>query len=448
MRILSIGFALPGRGFDNHNIVNAPAFFDYDALVVDPVAVSQSIEEIAGGGADFRTGDNQVVANLSSSPLVVGLDSLLQSRRQQTELLLRRGGTIVVAAAPDVAHSDVVGLPGYRRYSWLPAPEGREWRDVLSPAFGKGCRVADASHAFGAYAEYAGKRCAYRAFFVEGSGDMSVFARSEGGAAIGVELSVGNGRVVFVPAPREISAGAARAELATVIHDCLSRLSDLRSEEEEPGWASALPLPGLEQLEAAEAEAGEKREEAAEAYEAARLARKEVSDMRRLVWAEGPALAEAVRSTLTLLGFSTHDDEGIAVTEGGYRLLVEAAGSDGAVGLEAHHRLRARRERELEGAGQMPGGILVVTGWREQEADERGQEYDDALAIAAEGQRYCLLTGGELLQAGSVALAGGAERAAELRAAIAGTEGRFELPASARVPEAQVASGAPAETEA
>ena len=36
-RILSLGFPLPGTHVDNYTFLSAPAFFDYDAIVVDPL---------------------------------------------------------------------------------------------------------------------------------------------------------------------------------------------------------------------------------------------------------------------------------------------------------------------------------------------------------------------------------------------------------------------------
>ena len=438
MKILSIGMPLPGRSVDNHNIVNAPAFFDYDALIIDPAAVSKTIEEIAAGGGDYRTGDDLAVGNLSVSPLILGLDELLRSRRQQTELLLRRGGVVVVVVTPDIAHSEIAGLPGYRRYSWLPSPEGATWSQILAPAYGKGCRSVTSEHPFAAYADHLGDNAAYHAFLVEDlAAPMSVFARSPGGAAIGAEYRIDRGRVVFIPAPREQKAGLARAELANVLRDALLALSELQSEESEPAWASAQPLAGLEQLEAAEAEAGQAANEASSQLEAALAARRAVTDVRRLLWAEGHLLDEAVLLALGHLGFVRDEDEELAVTDGDAFVLIEAASSDGAVGLEAHHRLRARRERVLEATGATPGGILLVTGYRDDPLAERPQQYDDALAVAAASQRYCLLTGDQLFAAVSYALAApGSDALAALRQSLLATEGPFEGPESMQVAEA------------
>ena len=442
MKILSIGMPLPGRSIDNHNIINAPAFFDYDALVIDPAAVSKTIEEIAGGGADYRTGDDLPVGNLSASPLIVGLDELLRSRRQQAELLLRRGGIIVAVVTPDIPHSEIAGLPGYRRLSWLPSPEGASWSEVLAHAYGKGCKPASSDHPFAAYADFLGDSAAYHAFLVEDAVPAAtVYARSPGGAPIGAEYRVDRGRVVFIPAPREPKAGLARAELANALREALVGLAELQSVEDEPDWAAAQPLAGLEQLEAAEAEAEQALKEAQHAHQAAVAARAGVTDVRRVLWAEGHALEEAVALALAQLGFTRQDEERLTVRESDREILVEAFASEAEVGLEAHHKLRARREAALEASGAMPAGLLVVTGYRGEHPGERAQQYADSLAVAAESQRYCLITGDQLFSLVSYALsAPGGDALAHLRQSLLATEGSFEAPDTVSAGSEEVAT--------
>jgi hypothetical protein len=432
MKILSIGMPLPGRSVDNHNIVNAPAFFDYDALVIDLAAVSKTIEEVVAGASDFKTGDELPVGNLTASPLMVGLDEVLRSRRQQVELLLRRGGIIAAVIAPDLVHSEIAGLPGYRRYALLPAPEGAAWSQILAPAYGRGCTAVASEHPFASYADHLGANAAYHAFLVENvCPPVAVFARSPGGAAIGAEYRVGRGRVVFIPGPREQKAGLARAELANVLRASLLGLAELQSVEAEPDWAAGQPLAGLEQLEAAEAEALQTLSDAEAAHEAAVAARSAVTNVRRLLWAEGHALEAAAAQALTHLGFVRTDDDELKFSDSEHVVLVEAAASDGAVGLEAHHRLRARREQSLESTGTMPLGLLVVTGYRDQPPADRPQQFDDTLPVAAESQRYCLTTGDQLFAAVSYALsAPGEDALAALRRSILSTEGLFEAPES------------------
>ena len=75
MRILSLGFPLPGAPIDNHDFASAPSFFDYAAIVVDPHAVSELIEEGVAGGSAPRTHDGVRDVNGATAPGAVCLAS-------------------------------------------------------------------------------------------------------------------------------------------------------------------------------------------------------------------------------------------------------------------------------------------------------------------------------------------------------------------------------------
>lgn len=54
-RILSLGYPMPGVQVDNYNLLSAPSFFDYDALVVDPHATARYVRDVLEGTAEGRT---------------------------------------------------------------------------------------------------------------------------------------------------------------------------------------------------------------------------------------------------------------------------------------------------------------------------------------------------------------------------------------------------------
>ena len=159
----------------------------------------------------------------------------------------------------------------------------------------------------------------------------------------------------------------------------------------------------------------------------------------RLLWADGPALHEAVHSALAILGLKPHESgEGFAA--GGELLLLETEGSEAEIGLAAHHRLRRRREEHLEAQGVMPRGLLVVNGFRDLPPDDRLDQYTPALAAAAESQRYALLTGQQLFDLATTALENGAEPALVRR--LLATEGPWQ--AAAGEPSSNGAAEMPA----
>ena len=46
MRVLAIGYPLPDMAIDNYNPLTAPAYSDYDALIIDPASITKSVHAL------------------------------------------------------------------------------------------------------------------------------------------------------------------------------------------------------------------------------------------------------------------------------------------------------------------------------------------------------------------------------------------------------------------
>lgn len=226
MRTLVIGVPLPHVTFDNYSFVSAPAFSDYRRLIVETAAVSTSVEEVVSGAAEHRTFAGHPVTNGPSSAQAFGLQQLLEMRRRETEWFLARGGVVACFAHPDVAHPCVGESCGWRRYAWLPAPPGFRYDQHLLPGFGiPGAELNEPDHPFAPYITELSPRFAYRTTVDETAPNFSdygrVFARSRGGAAIAVELTVDDGRVILLPPLFETESD--RTSTAQILHACFER---------------------------------------------------------------------------------------------------------------------------------------------------------------------------------------------------------------------------------
>ncbi len=62
-----------------------------------------------------------------------------------------------------------------------------------------------------------------------------MFARSPGGAAVGVELEAGPGRVVLLPPLGSLDYSKDRIPLANVLNDCLERMRPSTTDQ-PPQW--------------------------------------------------------------------------------------------------------------------------------------------------------------------------------------------------------------------
>ena len=202
-RTLVIGIPMPHATFDNYSIASAPSISEYTRLIVEMSAVSRVVEEIVLGSAEHATFAGQAVANGPTTVRAFGLADLLTMRGRETRQLFAGGGTAVCIAYPDATHEGITGLASWRRYGWLPEPEGFRFGTGLLPGFGKtSVEVSDQAHPFAAYVAMFGSRMAYRAHAAEspaGARALRIFGRSSGGAAVAFDVRVSNGRMVFLP---------------------------------------------------------------------------------------------------------------------------------------------------------------------------------------------------------------------------------------------------------
>ncbi len=436
MRILSLGFPMPGPPVDNHSFASAPTFFDYDALVVDPAALSRLIEEVVDGSAGHTTRSGERVTNAPSAPDDVALGNLLRDRRDETARLLARGGLVVCFAHPNAAHPLVAGLAECDRYSWLPPPAGLRYREpFLRRGAGSEFLPAERDHPFASYVEQFRGHLAYRAYFDDTvpafAGTGQVFVRSGGGAAVGIELAIGQGRAVFLPPPAREPTGDRRYVFSNALQEGIRQTLRLAAKASPPRWLGEYELPGVRERATARDEAKDALAQAREALAGREQAVDELERYRRLLWQEGKyGLEEPVRAALALLGFEIVPQDIDRPAElqlgSGTRdqtsVLLEVDASVEAVAMAGHHRL-LRRLEEAIAQGKPKRGLLIINGYRTQPPPERPAQYQDSLRLAAERMRYCVATTEQLFHAVRAALAGDEATVRAFRDRLLTTEG-------------------------
>ena len=373
MRILSVGFPLPGAAIDNYTFLSAPAFFDYDAIVVDPRTLSQLIDDVVGGTIVHTTYSGEAVVNGTSGPGVVSLAELLHNRADETARLLARGGLVVCLAIPNAAHEGVHGFASVDRYCWLPAPYGLTYDSpFMKRGPGRELAPTDVDHPFGAMLERVKARVAFQIYFEDDASSLGrcVVARSIGGVPVAVELPVGDGRIVLLPPPARALDSQGRYEMSEALQQAMHQSLRLRSGSNSPRWLSEYPPPGLSERLAERDEATRHLSEAQSALENCATDTDELRGHQRLLWEEGRiGLEKAARQALTLLGFRVWPDAIDAPSTielggpgpGRRAALLETEGSEEAVGLSPHYRLRRRIEESLA-VGSLQRGVLLING--------------------------------------------------------------------------------------
>jgi hypothetical protein len=416
LRVLALGIGLPDAQVDNYDWASALSFYDYDALVIDPAnAVSKLIEGVVRRGESFLTYTDDAVEAGPGSSETVGLLELLRRRQEETSRHLARGGLIVCFGYPDLPHAEVAGFTGCHRYYWLPAPEGHDYgAKYLKAANGVHVQVTDYEHPFADYLEKLRNNVLYRTAFAEGAagfGDKArTIGRSPGGAAIAIDMSVAGGRVIFIPA---LPARISDSERSAIAHSLVTAIRNtllVSAEGDPPEWLERFPLPGLDAARERQESAEEKLDEIEKEANDARNEYRGIDRFRRLLWQEGKyGFDLPVRDALARLGFinfSQPDDPGSFLYDAEH-VFLETESSDQAVGMEPHYRLRQRLEQRIASESRRARGLIVINGYRTLPPDERSQQYEDSLRIAAESMRYCVVEASKLFEAVKEHMEGG-----------------------------------------
>jgi len=431
LRLLSIGHPLRNPLVDNHSIFNAPSLFDYEAIVLDVGGVFDSIREVVEGAVEHRTRSGLPIVNGEPSAAAAGLADLLKRRQDELQRALERGAVVAVFLHPQATLPQVSGFSGLDRYFLLPAPAGMAWDSrAIRGGEGTSAAVTDHGHPFAPVIDVLRADLLYRAYLDDRAagfaGSAHVIARSPGGGVVSAAFEVASGQVVFIPTARTAGTNLSMPLASALIDAMRGILGDPRATP--PPWIAKVEVAGLAEREQAAAEARETLERAREALDAAEHARTELARVRDVLWVEGDsALVPAAMRCLVLLGFEPAGDQRLQAPEG--ELFVEAAASDGPVGMAPHYRLRTRIDAVIAEEGRAPRGLVVVSGQRTQPPAERDEPYNSSSRVAAEATGYALLTSTDLFAAASAALAGGLgdETAANLRARLIGTDGLVEV---------------------
>lgn len=422
MRILSLSHRLMNPSIDNHHIFNAPAVVDYEAIVVDVAELANTIRNAVLVKERYETYASLPVVNGEPIDGVAGIADTLRRRRDEFTRALERGAVVIVMAHPPAPISGVAGYQGLDNYFFLPAPTGLSWdRATIRGGEGTTCAIAEPDHPTADVIDTYRRDLIYRCYFDDRApgfaGNARVIGRSEGGVPTAVEFAVLNGRVIFLPPPRE--AGARHLiqreskALVTAFDDLLKR-----SDENAPRWLPNIEVPGLHDLDQERALRQAAVERAQAELATASGAVDDLSVLRDVLWRTGDhGLRPAALRCAEVLGFAideTRDGDPLLL-DGDRQLHLVVAGSEEAVDMAPHYRLRARLDAIIERRAEVPRGLIVANGQRLTRPAERQRQIAPALRVAAESVGYAVVTATDLYDAATASLAGLSE---ETRAAI------------------------------
>ena len=214
-----------------------PRFFDYDAIVVEPAGDVE--DDQRGRHARRRNATTYDEEASRERP-----DHRQRHRpgrspappRDETERLLARGGLVVVFAYPDVAHPTSPASPartvttGCRRLrAWTTPP-------YVKPAGGTEVKAAGLRAPLRRLLRIARQQRPVPRPVHASRTQRQGHRPQPGGAAIAIELQVGGGRVIFLPAlPAAPRTRRTRHVATTIVTPCADRPAPRRRGPSRPG---------------------------------------------------------------------------------------------------------------------------------------------------------------------------------------------------------------------
>lgn len=447
VRILSLSHRLADPLIDNHNIFNAPALTDYEAIAIDIGAVAESISSAAAASESFVTFADDPVVNGEPVDGVAGIADTLHRRHDELTRALERGAIVMVFAHPPSRITGVAGYQGLDRYFMLPAPNGLGWdSSLLRGGAGNTFAITAPDHPAVDVLESYRRDALYRCFFDDRApgfaGNARVIARSEGGLPVSVEFSVLNGRVIFMPPPKESGARwIVQKESKAIVAAFRALLG--HADEEAPRWTAKIEVPGLDERISEQALRQAALERAETDLVEANESLGELGAIRDVLWRAGDiGLGPAVARCAELLGFEAQHTDGDApiFVDGDRELHYVVAAAEEAVDMAPHYRLRARLDGLIERRSQVARGLIVANGQRLTRPEERQREIAPALAVAAESVGYAVITARSLFDAAVAALDGLSEETkAAIRMRLLNVDGVVELDDLLRTADAETA---------
>ena len=408
-RYLAIDWLLDHAAIDREGFFDRSSFAAFDAVFVDPLALSRHWAEGTAPGTDgARRTDPEKDRGFGRT-----LAAWMAKRREETSDLLRRRGGIVVCRLQPRGESLEIGAPGtpaerVDRYTWLPhvalVDRQHQFTFPSNGRFvarrGQDVLVASSGSSFEEYLKAFQDRITYTAVYQDLLSTplerfATVLARNRVGDAIALEIPVDEGRLVLLPS----TEGVSPSREADVLLEAVRRASTRPAFIAEPDWLPAYTLPGEEGLADELAGLVERRDALQAKVEEVRSKLEEKTRFKRMLYGKGRTLFErSAADAFQDLGFEVEPRGAVwhLASEEGNALVAMEASEDARIGLAAYRSLHREIDRSiLEGEDPMKG-ILLLNASRELDPKRRPTAFAGEVLRGCEAHGYCLLSSYQL----------------------------------------------------
>lgn len=429
LKILSVDLPLEGKGIENYSFYEAPAFSDYDVVIIDP----QKISDLWVGRVKPENDGSLRTYSFHDRGFGNSVRAYMESKEQELRHLLTITKGVVVcilrSRGPSLDIKSYMGGSEYwyhiNRYSWL--------TNVISfsliPRKGKDVKTKNKYHPFSQYL-YAFKDSLYfEAVLQPDRTKILPIATNKVGQLIAVEYPVSEGKVIFILPLSDHDP----KKVGGVLIDCLKGTLKWSIPSGKPTWLSAYSLCGEDKIIAQIKELDEEISKIEKTKEELESEYNRLEMLKSLLYEQGKySLEPAVREAFRLLGFNVlepdeYDEEYDLFTKGEDLIVIgEIEGLEKQVDITKYRQLLDYVDREETSNTSRVKVILIGNGFIRIKPEERSEQFTEAAIRGCRARRFCRITTYELYKAVQAILNGTIQKE-EIKEQTLNCEDEFKL---------------------
>ncbi|MBE0426224.1 MAG: hypothetical protein IBX72_06220 [Nitrospirae bacterium] len=421
LKILSVDFPVEGKGIENYSFYEAPAFSDYDVVIIDPQNISGLWNKIKperdGSLHTYTSQDGGFGKRLTSS---------MSRKKDELRSLLKITEGIVVCILRNQGHKLKL-YEGYNswtidRYSWLPIgfrPISRQGKEI---------KIINKHHPFNQYLN-AFKDSLYFEAVLERYREMLPIATNKVGELIAVEYPIDQGRLIFLPSLNNPDS----EKVGGVLIDSLKGSFKWNIPDDKPAWLSTYSLHGEDKIIAEIKEIDDEISKIEKRKEELESEHNRLELLKSLLYEQGKySLEPAVREAFKILGFNVlepdeYDEEyDLFSKEEDLIVIGEIEGSEKQVDIAKYRQLLDYVDREETSNASKVKGVLIGNGFIKIKPEERDEQFTEAAIRGCRARKFCRITTYELYKAVQAVLSG-TIRKEEIKGQILNCEDEFKL---------------------
>jgi hypothetical protein len=450
IRILSVNKQLDNKLITKAGFQDTISFSDFDVVVIDPLGLSGLWT------ADSRTAMYRSGERFTDLEVDLGFGSDLRSlfirRQEEIGQVLEVSQGVVVCyfrniETPLTLRSGNRGLLKLHNFSWLPAVSfsstdrvGKTIRAsfLLYEGFclreGKEIGFVEKSHPFSRYFSGCENEIRYESILkpqAPWEKAITVISKNKVKEIISFEVSIGGGKIVFIPPVAFVEP----AKEAGILIDCIARSMDRGYEGPPPAWIVKYSLPGEDKHSEQISGLDKKISELTDEKIRLEAEQGKIAKFKGLLYEKGKkGLEPLVRNAFRLIGFNVLEPDeyqepyDLYIREKDLALVGEIAATDNSqIDMDKYRQLLEHVESESEKEAECKG-ILVANAFSDLDPQERKSQFTPHVTKACRKQGYCMITTITLFEIAKLILSKGSELNLEqLRKDILNCEQEFIL---------------------